>query len=420
MRAVLVAAAVLLAASTVTRADDLSEAARTARLVRMYKGTKHWSVRSLVLLSLGAHWHPAGDEAVLDALEDGNHLLRAFAIETLHRTDPTVLRSVLSKPLVTNLVRLQLAAKNDYYRQRVLKLLVRAFPYYGGRTWSDWTRWWSWIGGRYQPTRWVPPAGTEVRRGRTVAMPLVRRVLDLHDAGLDLVICIDSTGSMQPTIDMARDAIGRIVAVLGAVAPKLRLGLVHYRDLDDMSDGAKRLVPLTRHTKTMKKALAGIQAGGGGDTPERVEKGLELAYSRAMGWKRSTNKVVILIGDSPPHKDAIETAKKLARRAYIAPFGKPGGSLAPTTPSGRTTARARPIVTSAISVGGYTKNVFGAIAQAGGGTWALLPVRGGKAGAEASDRVAKHILALAFGSRWSKQLDAFVEILYAYRSRGLR
>ncbi len=55
--------------------------------------------------------------------------------------------------------------------------------------------------------------------------------------------------------------------------------------------------------------------------------------------------------------------------------------------------------------------------EAGGGAYAevLLNTRSGQASAD----IAAHILGLSFGSRWSDQTDAFVEIFFAYRKAGL-
>ncbi|MHC4667745.1 MAG: vWA domain-containing protein [Planctomycetota bacterium] len=419
--ALLVAAALSICAGGSGAEDEPArDRATTESLVRYYRGTKHWALRGLVLLSFGSHWHPVGREAVLDALRSRNLLLRACAVETLLRTERRPLRAILSEQLVGELIRGQLAVPNDRYRQHVMRLLDHAFPEVGVRTRSEWNRWWFWIRGSFIVPRWRPPALRE-RSGRTVALPFIRRAFDLYQAGLDLVICIDSTGSMQPTIDLARDAIHRIVASLRTVAPKLRVGLVHYRDLPDMPGGAQVLVTLTSNSKVMRDALARLQAMGGGDRPERVEKGLELALGRAMGWKRSTNKVVLLVGDSPPHPEALGPAKELARRAYTRPFGKPARPPAPENPSGRkTTTRARPFVTSAISVGPWTEKEFRAIAEAGGGAWAMLPVDGDPDRTEASDQIVSHILTLAYGSRWARQLDAFVKILCTYREPDLR
>ena len=45
------------------------------------------------------------------------------------------------------------------------------------------------------------------QRGATVGTSVLTRAFDLRDAGLDVAIVVDSTGSMQIAIDTARDAI---------------------------------------------------------------------------------------------------------------------------------------------------------------------------------------------------------------------
>ena len=57
---------------------------------------------------------------------------------------------------------------------------------------------------RFAPSPWTPPPPDP--DARSVASSPLDRAFDLEKAGLELVLCIDSTGSMQGTIDAAAAA----------------------------------------------------------------------------------------------------------------------------------------------------------------------------------------------------------------------
>ena len=402
----------------------LGEAATVAVAAR-YKASKHWVQKSVVLLSLNHYWHPKGCVMVLDALRNRDRRLRAYGIETLLRTEKDLLPRIASAELIQELILKQLQIKNPHYRSRVLEALARIAPDASATTRSQWSSWWFKARKTWEPKPWSPPPEakrTAGGRGRTVVQAFVERAFDLYHSGLDVAIVIDSTGSMQPTIDAARDALGQMVEILDGISPKLRMGLVHYRDLEDMSDGAKLLTPLTKNVKAVREKLGNIVAMGGGDAPERLANGLEIALSRSMRWKKDTNKLVIIIGDAPPQDMA--KATKLARDGFENP-----GSLSKVVHTGPR-KKQKPFITSGICVGGYAQRAFREIAKAGGGAYGQINFArpGGGAGAvgrreatggNATERIVEHILTLSFGARFRREMRAFVRIFYAYRKAGL-
>lgn len=385
---------------------------------------------------------------VLDALRHKDRRLRVYAVEALRRTRPDVLTAVADAKLVDWLVKKGAKSKNSKLRASVFEVLTHVAPDVDAKKPSDWTRWWGKTRKAYAPTEWPKiERSKNSEEGKTSTAPFVAKAFDLQAAGLDVVVAIDSTGSMQQTIDSARDALDNIVAILAGIAPKFRVGLVHYRDLGELTDGAQMLEPLTKDVEKVEKKLGRLVAGGGGDFPERVEKGLALAFHRDMKWKRTANKVVVLIGDAPPHPEAIETAVELARRAHKDP-GRVGRS-GPSTGSKKKAIP--PYITSAISIGGGASEAFRQIADAGGGAFAQMRgargqgrgggggrgrrgrpdgggPRGGRAGGggergprnsgSSSRAIAGHILSMSFGPRWRKRMDEFVEIYFEYRDAG--
>lgn len=392
--------------------------AGTAVLVNSYGQAKHWALRGITLLALGPDWHPVGSEMLVAALREKDMRLRSFAISALRATSDAALPKVMTPALIDELVKKQLGHKNKYYRGEVLKLLSRGVEA-DAKTKSQRKSWWSKNRTTWLPPKWVAaPKEDKKGEGGTVASAIVKRAFDLNAAGLDVAIVIDSTGSMQQPIDAARDAVGEIVAMLSGVAPKFRLGLVHYKDFNDMSDGARILVPLTNGVEKVRTKLARLVASGGGDIPERVEKGLEMALNSRMKWRKGTNKVIILIGDAPPHASARPVAIQLAKDAYERPFVMSGKRRTAIT-GGSKKAPPRPFVTSAIGIGAVARqDDFKQIAKAGGGAFATMNAGGGPgadANPGASQAVVRHILTLAFGSRFKREMNAFIDVYYEFR-----
>jgi len=402
-------------------APIVRDEASTRWLVAYYQQSKHWALSAITMLALGSKWHPEGSEMLVAAFRSRDPRLHAYAAQALLRTNPGDLPACATPELVDELIRKQLRNRNKAYRAKIERILETALPGVGPagekRTPVGWSVWWSHARKTYAPPAWVPPPAKQQPSsgGRTVVSSVVKRAFDLNHAGLDVAITIDSTGSMQRTIDTARAALTEIVAMLQGISPKLRVGLVHYRDFGDLGEGAKILVPLTKNVRKVERRLEKLRAGGGGDIPERVEKGLELAISADMGWKRDSNKVVIVIGDAPPHPDAVETATAIAGQAYTHPMLVRHGHRRPTTPSGRKHA-VRPFVTSTIAVGGRPLPEFQAIAKAGGGA----AVRIGRLGNDdrAVQAVVRHILLLSFGTQWKREMGVFVDTFFEYRRIG--
>jgi len=78
----------------------------------------------------------------------------------------------------------------------------------------------------------------------------------------------------------------------------LRLGLVLYRDYPD--EYITKVIPFTSDLAVFQKSLNAVRATGGKDIPEAVNEAL---YDSVLlfPWDKTAAKVVILIGDAPPH-----------------------------------------------------------------------------------------------------------------------
>lgn len=393
----------------------LGEAA-TQVLVRAHDEAGHWALRAIVLLSFGRDFHPAGSAALVQALADKDARLGAYAVEVLRRMEPLAAPKVATRELVDALVDGPLQEKNNFVRDRTLEALALLVPGNGATDPNSWREWWRRNELLHVPPAWTPPPAAP-RSAGTVAGSVVEKAFDLRDAGLQVAIVIDSTGSMQLAINAARDAIEDIVALLSGIAPRFEVGLVHYKDFEDMGDGAKLLEPLTKDQRAVRERLAKLAASGGGDTPERVECGVGIALGREMGWDRGANRLVLVIGDAPAHEEVLTGLVEMVKRAHDQPFSRGKG---PVT-GAKKPAKLRPFITSCIATSPAAKAHFDAIAAAGGGACVVLPIAApnGKdvasAQSKAVQEVVRHVLKLSFGSQYEAQLNQFADIYFSWR-----
>ncbi|MDO4544411.1 MAG: vWA domain-containing protein [Clostridia bacterium] len=129
---------------------------------------------------------------------------------------------------------------------------------------------------------------------------------------VDLVFCIDATGSMGPLIDtVKRNAISfqedlrRAMEEKHKVIDSLRIRLIAFRDYH--ADGRDAMLAtdffvLPHDTDAFARAVNSISAFGGGDDPE---SGLEaLAFAMRSKWAPSDDKarqIVVLWTDAGTH-----------------------------------------------------------------------------------------------------------------------
>src|SRR6059058_1939318 len=119
-----------------------------------------------------------------------------------------------------------------------------------------------------------PVAATEARPPARKAQPRV-----------EVVFCLDTTGSMGGLIDGAKQKIWSLCNQIagGKPTPDLKVGLVAYRDRGDAY--VTKVIDLTDDLDAIHTQLMGFRAAGGGDFPESVNQALNEAVTK-ISWSK--------------------------------------------------------------------------------------------------------------------------------------
>ncbi|MEW6355387.1 MAG: vWA domain-containing protein [Planctomycetota bacterium] len=153
------------------------------------------------------------------------------------------------------------------------------------------------------------------------------RVRNYRRAGLDVVFVVDTTWTLKDAIEEFKKQINNIIIVLDKlVGARCRIGVVCYRDkAGTVKVKTSQPVGEFYHTKTLEltkdrtKLREFVQSMGVGPGPkteqeakdfesgkgipanEDVCEGLRLAVE--MPWSESARRVIVLMGDAPPHNE---------------------------------------------------------------------------------------------------------------------
>lgn len=127
---------------------------------------------------------------------------------------------------------------------------------------------------------------------------------------VEVVFCVDTTGSMTGLIDAAKSKIWAICNQMlnGRPMPMLKVGLVAFRDKGD--EYVTKVYDLRDDLDEVYADVQTFVATGGGDTPEAVNQALDDAVNK-ISWSRDRNtiKILYLVGDAPPHMDYTDDVK---------------------------------------------------------------------------------------------------------------
>lgn len=131
---------------------------------------------------------------------------------------------------------------------------------------------------------------------------------------VDIVFCIDATGSMNPVIDMVKknvqklpDDISRCAQLNKKVIDRLRLRIILFRDYQydgEHAMEATKFFNIPEEQELFNRIINSIIVDGGGDEPE---SGLEaLAYAMSSDWQkkehgRKRRQIIVVLTDASTH-----------------------------------------------------------------------------------------------------------------------
>jgi hypothetical protein len=117
---------------------------------------------------------------------------------------------------------------------------------------------------------------------------------ELRRKGLDIVLVIDDTGTMDLIINDVRDRMNELVTAIHRLVPIARVGIVVFGGRNERMD----IEPLTISSHRLETFLSGVGAKGHGSQGD-VYAACVTAVNQ-MNWKPYAKKVIVLVGDSPP------------------------------------------------------------------------------------------------------------------------
>ena len=131
----------------------------------------------------------------------------------------------------------------------------------------------------------------------TIELPIAGRAPD----ALDLLLAIDTTGSMTDELSYLQVELDSIVASLRRIRPgtDIRVGLLVYRDEGD--EYVTRRFEFTGDLAGLRRQLGAQRADGGGDYPEAVDRA--FADANRFDWRADATKVMLHVADAPPHAE---------------------------------------------------------------------------------------------------------------------
>jgi von Willebrand factor type A domain len=222
----------------------------------------------------------------------------------------------------------------------------------------------------------------------------------LRRKGLDVVLVIDGTGSMDLIIGDVKARMTQLIAAIHRLVPIARVGIVVYGgDKDPL-----QTQPLTLQPRKLLGFLESIKAQGGGEWEENMYGGVQFAVDK-MDWKPYAKKVIVLVGDSPPHSDKFGPLIALIKK-----FHAEDGTFNTVDVTAEEHERFErefwlkvhreepPKNTALPAFDKQTQAAFKVLAAAGGGEMRSL---------FRNTQINQQVLILAFGREWERQVSAF-------------
>ncbi|MGJ8683004.1 MAG: vWA domain-containing protein [Nonlabens sp.] len=151
------------------------------------------------------------------------------------------------------------------------------------------------------------------------------------DDRIELSFIVDATGSMSDELEFLKTDLIDIMSQIEQSRPnsEIRLSTVFYRDQGD--DYVTRELSFTQDVNAVNTFINQQFAGGGGDYPEAVHSGMDVAINNFQWSSNASTRIVFILLDAPPHEDpqVIDEIHSLTATAALK-----GIKIIPVTASG--------------------------------------------------------------------------------------
>lgn len=225
----------------------------------------------------------------------------------------------------------------------------------------------------------------------------------LRKVGIDLVLLIDTTNSMQSIIDDVKNEAREFIGNLQAMVPASRVAVVAYRDKGD--EYVTKWVDFSFKTDKVQNFVANLRADGGGDYAEAVYEGIEAAMNE-LSWRKTSRRIMIIIGSSPPHAETMPAILKIVRD-----LKEKNGAIAAIDVTKRLHDEyERADWVSHGSVGTFTPTPMPAFYKEVSDTYSVITGQGGgELAALGEDKsLLRQVMILTFGTRWRVEMAKFM------------
>jgi hypothetical protein len=186
----------------------------------------------------------------------------------------------------------------------------------------DW-RWRSWIDrnrlglridrGMHEATGQAANPVAALEDARFVAF--ARALDEAFGRPIDLAVAIDCTASMSGELAAAQAGIDDLMTFVNGASAGMRVAIVGYRDRRE--EFTVKPWDFTPEPALARARLWQLSASGGGDEPELVHDALKVAYG-TFSWRADAQRVLVLVGDAPPHPGFGTPCVDLARGGFRA------------------------------------------------------------------------------------------------------
>jgi hypothetical protein len=194
-----------------------------------------------------------------------------------------------------------------------------------------------------------------------------------------------------------------------------RIGVTFYRDHGDQF--LTKTFPLTDNAKALALAMKDMTAKGGGDIPEAVYEGLAALLNQSWsGGGKKTRRVIMIIGDAPPHEETLKNIDKLvteyAKKGFVFYAAKVRTTYSATTmlpdyDQGLTTF-------DDIAKKGGGQSVWIDFSQQAQGVRTAYDTASPREGLSPEHQIFRQVLTAAMEQDYQDRLDPFLTVLMHY------